>query len=80
MSDKSLVGVYRSKKKMPTQADILVAELCDLTHRSEFTVKSWVLGHHTPDINTQIIIAKHLDSDPATLFPPKKKGRRYGNV
>lgn len=79
MSDKTLVGVYRLKKKMPTQADIMVSELCEITHRSPLTVKSWVLGHHVPDINTQIIIAKHLQSEPAILFPAKKKGHRYGN-
>ena len=72
MADKSLTSIYAQKKKMPTPADIFVKELCEVTHRSVCTVKSWVLGHHTPDINTQIMIANHLGSDPDKLFPIKK--------
>lgn len=69
MKKKSLVEIYNDTKKLPTPAEQLIKELCNVTHRTSHTVKGWVRGHFRPDINTQIILSQYFGTDRETLFP-----------
>lgn len=69
MSNKTLLEIYRERKRMPTPAMNFIKELSEVTHRSEMTVKGWLTGKFRPDINTQIVLAHHLNSDADILFP-----------
>ena len=73
MKKRTLVEIYNDRKKRPTPAEQFIIELSDVTHRTSHTVKGWVRGHFRPDINTQIILAKHLNSDVESLFPSNNK-------
>ena len=72
MVNKTLREIYEEQKKRPTPATAFVNKLCEVTHRSEMTVRSWLTGKYRPDINTQIVLAQFLDSTVEDLFPPLK--------
>ena len=71
MSNKTLLEIYKERKSLPTPAMNFIRELSQVTHRSEMTVKGWLTGKFRPDINTQIVLAHHLNSESDILFPPK---------
>ena len=72
MSNKTLKEIYEEQKKLPTPANAFVSKLCEVTHRREITVRGWLSGKYRPDINTQIVLAMHFNTDVDTLFPPQK--------
>lgn len=49
-----------------------IAEIANLTHRSQIAVRKWISGENTPDYNVQEILAKHFGVPREQLFPPKK--------
>ena len=69
MSNKTLLEIYKERKSLPTPAMNFIRELSQVTHRSEMTVKGWLTGKFRPDINTQIVLAHHLNSEADILFP-----------
>ena len=73
MSNKTLLEIYKERKSLPTPAMNFIRELSQVTHRSEMTVKGWLTGKFRPDINTQIVLAHHLNSEANILFPPKSE-------
>ena len=70
MTDKTLKEIYEEQKKLPTPANAFIFKLCEVTHRSEMTVRSWLTGKYRPDINTQIVLAHHLKTSVESFFPP----------
>ena len=72
MANKTLIEIYEEQKNMPTPAQAFVTKLCEVAHRNEITVRSWLSGKARPDINTQIGLAMHFRTDVDALFPPLK--------
>ena len=68
MARNMLAEMYFSIKEKPSPASKFVKELAAATHRSETSVRKWIAGDIIPDINTQILIAKHLGVEVETLF------------
>ena len=66
----SLVDYYKSLREQPLPSAEFIKKLKEITHRSEMSVRNWVVGRNRPDINTQILIAEHMGCDVETLFPP----------
>ena len=71
MINRTLKQIYDEQKKLPTPANAFVSKLCEVTHRSEMTVRSWLMGKYRPDINTQIVLAQFLNTSVESLFPPQ---------
>ena len=71
MTKKSFKDIYNERKTLPTPAQSFISEVADLTHRSEVTIKMWLLGKQTPDALTQEVIANHFHTDINSLFPVK---------
>lgn len=69
MSKKTFLELYDEYKKKPTAAQVFIAEVAALTHRSENTVRMWLCGRQTPDELAKAVIAKHYNLNPETLFP-----------
>ena len=69
-SNLTLVDYYKSLREKPLPSAELIKKLQEVTHRSEMSVRNWVVGRNRPDINTQILIADYLGSEVETLFPP----------
>lgn len=66
---KTFKALYLERKQMPTHAEMFIAEVAELTHRSTNTVKMWLLGRQVPDELTQSVIAKKYNLDINSLFP-----------
>lgn len=71
MTEKSFKDIYKERKLQPTPAQCFIKEVADLTHRSEVTIKMWLLGKQIPDQLTQQVIAEHFNTSINTLFPVK---------
>ena len=69
MEKKSFKELYESAKSRPTPAQAFIAEVAQLTHKSEQTIKMWLLGRQQPDELACAVIAKHFNVSPDTLFP-----------
>lgn len=63
--------LYDAAKAQPTPAAAFVAKVAELTHRSETTVRMWLVGAQTPDELVISILAKHFGTSPDDLFPSK---------
>lgn len=68
LEKKSFSDLYEEQKKKPTAAQIFIAEVAALTHRSENTVKMWLCGRQVPDELTQSIIARRYNLNINGLF------------
>ena len=66
---KTFKDIYIERKQLPTHAEMFIAEVAELTHRSPNTVKMWLLGRQVPDELTQSVIAKKYNLDINGLFP-----------
>ena len=66
---KTFKDIYLERKQLPTHAEMIIAEVAELTHRSTNTVKMWLLGRQVPDELTQSVIAKKYNVDINSLFP-----------
>ena len=69
MKEKTFKALYEEQKKIPTAAQIFVAEVAALTKRSEATVRMWLSGQQIPDELVQTIIAKKFNVCINSLFP-----------
>lgn len=69
MMEKSFYSLYQEAKNQPTAAQLFIARVAKLTHRSEMTVRMWLSGCQTPDDLAQSVIAKDFGVDEKTLFP-----------
>lgn len=69
VENKSFLDLYREQKSKPTPAQVFIAEIATLTHRSKNTVKMWLCGKQTPDELTQSIIARRYNLNINSLFP-----------
>jgi len=75
MRNLSFIQLYQEAKEKPSPKDLFIHQVSEVTHRSESTVKKWVIGNTAPDINTMIVLAHHFDTPVEILFPTiKKKG------
>lgn len=69
LEKRSFFDLYDEQKKKPTAAQVFIAEVAALTHRSENTVKMWLCGRQVPDELTQSIIARRYNLNLTGLFP-----------
>lgn len=65
---------YQQAKNQPSAASSFIAEICELTNRSEIAVRKWLSGENVPDIEVQNILAEHFGVTAEELFPPRKGG------
>ena len=64
---------YELAKQQPTPREQFINKIAELTNRSPFTVKKWLMGLSTPDINTQRILSKYFKAPVEELFPEAYK-------
>lgn len=69
MKKTSFKELYEEAKNKPTPAQAFISEVALLTHKSEQTIKMWLLGRQQPDELACAVIAKHFNVSPDTLFP-----------
>lgn len=69
MKNRTFKELYEAAKNQPTPAQAFITEVAMLTHKSEQTIKMWVLGRQQPDELACAVIAKHFNVSPDTLFP-----------
>lgn len=70
---KSLRELYKEETRKPSRAQEFIALVAQVTHRSEHSVKMWLLGKHEPDELVKSTLAEYFKCDPQTLFPAKEK-------
>lgn len=70
---KSLRDLYKEEVSKPSRAQEFITFIAKLTHRSEHTVKMWLLRKQEPDELVKAILAEYFKCDPQTLFPAKEK-------
>ena len=68
MRQKSFQDLYNEAKQKPTAAQIFISEVAELTHRSENTVRMWLVGRQTPDELTKSVIAEKYHVSIESLF------------
>lgn len=73
MKQMTFFDLYAEEKRKPTAAQVFVADVARLTHRSEVTVRMWLSGMQSPDELVQSIIAKKYGVSAASLFPKREK-------
>lgn len=64
---------YQQAKNEQTAAQKFIAEIAELTNRSEISVRKWLSGENEPDDETKQILAEHFKVKPQELFPPSRK-------
>jgi hypothetical protein len=69
MQTKTFNELYEEAKSRPTPAQAFIAEVAALTHKSEQTIKMWLVGRQKPDELACSVIAKHFNVSPEALFP-----------
>ena len=69
MRQKTFTELYECAKSQPTPAQAFVSEVAKLTHKSEQTIRMWLLGRQQPDELAKSVIAKHFNVSAETLFP-----------
>jgi len=70
--ERTFLQFYEIAKAEPAPATAFVRKVAEATHRTEITVRKWLSGKITPDINTQIILERHFNTPKEVLFPQKK--------
>lgn len=73
MDTKSFFDLYKEEREKPTAAQLFIANIAKITHRSEQTVRIWLTGTQTPDDLAQSVIAKAYGVKQETLFPKRKE-------
>lgn len=68
MDKKTFKQLYDEQKNKPTPAQEFIAEVAQITHKTEGTVKMWLCGQQKPDALAQSIIAEHFGVDVKYLF------------
>jgi len=66
---KTFQEIYLERKNQPTPAQRFIAEVAQLTDRSETTVRMWLSGVQIPDSNVAKVIAQHYKVEADGLFP-----------
>lgn len=69
MEEKTFKELYKERKQQPTPAKKFIAEVAELTHRSELTVRMWLYDVAKPDDLAKSIIAEKYGVKAETLFP-----------
>lgn len=64
----TLIERYEAVKNQPRPSVALVRELCEVTKKTEATVRRWVTGEVQPDALTKEVLAKHFNCNPEDLF------------
>ena len=65
---RELYQVELDKPKPPSPSRQFVLEICEITHRTEASVRRWLAGD-MPDPLAIDILAKHFQCTPEDLFP-----------
>ena len=68
MRQKSFQDLYNEAKQKPTAAQTFISEVAELTHRSENTVRMWLVGRQAPDELTKSVIAEKYHVSIESLF------------
>lgn len=66
---KTFKQLYIEEVEKPTPFQLFIKQICEITHRSEHTVRMWVRGSHQPDNLTKATLAKHFGCTVQELFP-----------
>ena len=61
--------IYEEERNKPTAAQQFISEVAEITHKSQMTVKMWLVGRQTPDELTQSVLANHFGVKAEKLFP-----------
>lgn len=70
MTFKEIYLKAKAKKRVvPTNAQLFIRDIAKLTHKSEATVRLWLVGKQRPDELTQSVLAAKFKTTPETLFP-----------
>lgn len=69
MANKTFKDLYEEELKKPTPAKRFVAEVAELTKRSEITVRMWLSGKQSPDELAKATIAAKFGVNADGLFP-----------
>ena len=64
---------YQQAKNEQTAAQKFIADIAELTNRSEITVRKWLSGENVPDDETKQILAEYFNVNPQELFPHSRK-------
>lgn len=75
MEQRTFLDLYVEEKKKPTAAQVFIANIARLTHRTENTVRMWLSGQQVPDELVQSIIAKEYGVSASSLFPKREEAR-----
>lgn len=68
--------LYLREKDKPTPAQSFIEDVAELTGRSTTTIRQWLSGAQTPEINTQKLIAAKYKVSLETLFPMQETYRK----
>ena len=71
MEAPTFADLYYEARKQPHPSVAFIAEMAEITHRTQIAVRKWISGENTPDYNVQQIIAEHFDMPREQLFPKK---------
>lgn len=63
--------LYEAQKAQPTPAAAFITKVAELTHRTENTVRMWLMGVQTPDDLVIAILADFFGTKPDELFPTR---------
>lgn len=72
MTFKELYQTAKNKPAPKTPASAFIAEIAQLTKKSELAVRRWLSqdpNSTVPDALTQDVLAKHFHTTPEELFP-----------
>lgn len=69
MYNKTFKQLYDEEKSKVTPAQSFITNVAKITHRSENTVRMWLVGRQIPDDLAKSIIAEHYKCNAETLFP-----------
>lgn len=75
MEQRTFLDLYVEEKKKPTAAQVFIANIARLTHRTENTVRMWLSGQQVPDELVQSIIAKEYGVSASSLFPKREEAQ-----
>lgn len=69
----TLKELYDKARKNPTPGLVFIAEVAEVTKKSEITVRRWISGEVIPDALTRSVLASHFKCKPQELFPTLNK-------
>lgn len=69
---KTFLDFYNEARARRSKPSVeFINKIAEITNRQPITVRKWLSGENTPDINCQEIIANYLGAPREELFPPK---------